>query len=314
VEKKSFGTCTIEAPCKINLHLAIGKRRNDGFHSIESIFATLAFSDTLRLEFTGFDGETRLFTNWETQAEEIPDEKNLIVRAISLFREQTGIKKGLIVRLDKRIPLGSGLGGGSSDAAAALLALNLLSGKALSMQGMREMALVLGSDVPFFLTGGTAFVSGRGETVEPVKSPGRFWVVLVKPPFKSDTAAAYGLLDRFRKQGVIEEKEAIPRETLLCSLQGDSEKWPFFNDFLPVFCREQSASAAAYRGILGSLRGSGASFAGLSGSGSCCFGVFGTKDAAEKASERLRPGGSQKERNNVISTFFLAQRADPVLE
>jgi len=310
VEKKSFGICTIEAPCKINLHLGVGKKRDDGFHSIESIFAALAFSDTLRLEFGGLDGEIRLFTNWETPAEEIPDEKNLIIRAISLFREQTGIKKGLIVRLDKRIPLGSGLGGGSSDAATALLALNLLSGTALSMQSLTEMAAVLGSDVPFFLTGGAAFVNGRGETVEPVKSPDQLCVVLVKPPFKSDTALAYRLLDRLREQGDIQEKGTIHKEDLLRALEGDSEKWPFFNDFLPIFlCKKHSEFASIYRGILESLRGLGASFASLSGSGSCCFGIFRAKEAAQKAAERFR-----KEGNIAITTFFLAHRADPVLE
>jgi 4-diphosphocytidyl-2-C-methyl-D-erythritol kinase len=310
VEKRSFGICTIEAPCKINLHLGIGKKRDDGFHSIESIFTALAFHDTLRLEFGGLDGEIRLFTNWETPAEEIPDEKNLIIRAISLFREQTGFKKGLAVRLDKRIPLGAGLGGGSSDAAAALLALNLLSGAALPMQNLAEMATVLGSDVPFFLTGGTAFVSGRGEIVEPVKSPGNLWVVLVKPSFKSDTALAYSLLDRLREKGEFEEKKAVPRETLLRALESDSEKWPFFNEFLPIFlCQRYNENAVFYHEIFVSLiGGSGASFAGLSGSGSCCFGIFRSKKAAEKAAEKLKEG------NIAISTFFLASRADPVLE
>jgi 4-diphosphocytidyl-2-C-methyl-D-erythritol kinase len=318
VKKKPRGICTIEAPCKINLHLGIGKKKNDGFHSIESIFATLALSDTMRFEFSGQEGETRLFTNWETPSEEIPDEKNLILRAISLFREQTGLKKGLVIRLDKRIPPGSGLGGGSSDAAATLLALNQLSGTTLPIQSMTEMAAILGSDVPFFLTGGTAFVSGRGETVEPLKSPGRLWVVLVKPPFKSDTAFAYRLIDHLREQGDragIEKRRTVSRESLLSALEGDSEKWPFFNDFLPVFlCPERSVNAAVYRGILESLRGLGASFAGLSGSGSCCFGVFRAKNTAEKAAKKLHAGKLYKEGNIAISTFFLAHRADPVLK
>jgi len=308
MEKESLRctTCTIEAPCKINLHLDIGKKRDDGFHSIESIFSTLALSDTIKFEFSALDGEIRLFTNWETPAEEIPDEKNLVLRAISLFREQTGFKKGLIVRLDKRIPLGAGLGGGSSDAAATLLALNALSGAALPIQSLAEMAAVLGSDVPFFITGGTAFVSGRGETVEPLKSPAGLRVVLVKPPFKSDTASAYSLLDRLREEGEVEEKKAVSRENLLRALECDSEKWPFFNDFLPIFLSQRhSANTAIYRGILESLRGLGASFTGISGSGSCCFGVFCTEIKAEKL---------RKEGNIVISTFFLAHRADPVLK
>jgi len=310
VKKKSFGICTIEAPCKINLHLSVGKKRGDGFHSIESIFATLALSDTLRFEVGGQEGEIRLFTNWETSAEEIPDDKNLVLRAVSIFREQTGFKKGLIVRLDKRIPLGAGLGGGSSDAAAALLALNLLSGAAFPISRLAAMAAALGSDVPFFLTGGTAFVSGRGEKVESVKSPEGLWVVLVKPPFASDTASAYRLLDRLRDQGIIEENRAISSETLLHAMSENSEKWPFYNDFLPAFqCREHSEFAANYIGILDSLHNSGASFVGISGSGSCCFCIFCTKIKAEKAAERF-----QEEGNTAILTFFLAHRANPVLE
>jgi 4-diphosphocytidyl-2-C-methyl-D-erythritol kinase len=283
---------------------------DSGFHSIESIFATLAFSDTLRLEFGGSEGEIRLFTNWETPSEEIPDKKNLILRAISLFRGQTGFKKGLFVRLDKRIPLGAGLGGGSSDAAAALLALNLLSGAALPMRRLAAMAAVLGSDTPFFLTVGAAFVSGRGEIVEPVKTPEGLWVVLAKPPFNSDTGSAYRLIDVHRKQGNIKKNAEIPRETLLGALEGDCEKWPFYNDFLPVFLQQgPSANAALYRDILGSLRNSGAAFAGLSGSGSCCFGVFREKSIAEKAAQKHQEKG-----NVATSTFFLAHRANPVLE
>ena len=319
MEKKSFGICTIEAPCKINLHLSVGKKRDDGFHSIESIFATLAFSDTLRFEIGGQKGENRLFTNWETPIEEIPDEKNLILRAISLFREQTGYKKGLTVYLDKRIPLGAGLGGGSSDAAAAFLALNLLSGAALPMCRLESMAAALGSDVPFFLTCGTAFVSGRGETIEQVKTPEGLWVVLAKPPFASDTASAYMLLDRFRAQGQTEEKPVIKREILLGVLEGDSEKWPFYNDFLPAFlCQGPSendfANGAIYRDILESLRNSGSAFAGLSGTGSCCFGVFRAKNKAEKALENLQNGNLLKKVNTARLTFFLAHRANPVLK
>jgi len=319
VEKKSFGICTIEAPCKINLHLSVGKKRDDGFHSVESIFATLAFSDTLRFEIGGSEGGDQLFTNWEVPIEEIPDEKNLILRAISLFREQTGFRKGLIVHLDKRIPLGAGLGGGSSDAAATLLALNLLSSPALPMCRLAAMAATLGSDTPFFLTCGTAYVSGHGETVEPVKSPEGLWVVLAKPPFASDTASAYKLLDHLREQGQVVEQAGIKREILLGALEGDSEKWPFYNDFLPAFlCRghseNDSANGAVYRDILESLRNTGASFASLSGTGSCCFGVFRAKNKAEKALENLQTGDHLKKGNTARLTFFLAHKANPVLE
>ena len=324
MEKKPAGICIIEAPCKINLHLRIGERRPDGFHSLESLFASVAFSDTLQFEFSEREGESLLSTNWEVPWQEISEENNLVLRAISLFRERTSFKRGLHVHLDKRIPVGAGLGGGSSDAASTLLAMNLLSEAALSASELNEMASSLGSDVPFFLTGGTAFVSGRGELVEPAKSPQGLWVVLVKPSFSSDTASAFRLLDLVRKQGACEEKvefrEALPKEALIRALEGESGAWPFYNDFLTVFLRSGSLNwenpdqdyktkAGAYRAILESLRDFGASFTGLSGAGSCCFGVFGAKGEAERAAEKLPESG-----NFVRLTFFLAHKANPVLK
>ena len=314
--KKKPAICTIEAPCKINLHLCIGDRRPDGFHTIESLFASLVLSDRLRFQLRG-EG-VFLSTNMETGEEEIPEDKNLIIKAISLFREITGFREGLNIHLYKRIPLGAGLGGGSSDAAATILALNLLSRAGLPAPELQAMAAILGSDVPFFLEGGTAYVSGRGELVEPVKPPQGMWVVLVKPPFSSGTALAYSLLDRARKQRASgERREALSKETLIRALEGESILWPFYNDFLPVFlCAgeekpepESTSRAKTYKAILDLLRDCGASFAGLSGSGSCCFGIFGSKGRAEKAVERFSENG-----NFAGLTFFLARRTDPVLE
>jgi len=345
---------TIEAPCKINLHLGIGQKRPDGFHELESIFASLALGDTLRFERCGEKGAWHLFMNWEVPETPIPPEKNLVLRAVSLFREKTGFNPGLSIDLVKRIPAGAGLGGGSSDAASALLAMNLLSSSALTMDELGEMAALLGSDVPFFLSGGAAFVSGRGEKTEPVKAPGGLWVVLVKPPFSSDTAGAYRLLDEAReraaaspmrepvKQGLPKEelpkeglpKEELPKEALISALAQDPHCWPFKNDFLAVFLdpdrvseREQGeiafAQRAAYRAILGKLRSEGASFAGLSGSGSCCFGVFSARQTAEKAVKAFtrkefgpvfRAADPSNQGIFVRLTFFVAQNSNAVLE
>jgi len=321
------GVCTIDAPCKINLHLSIGERRPDGFHSLESIFATLALADTLRFECTGSGGESALSINHEagreiigddeTAGQIIPQEENLVLKAVSLFREWTGFSAALDIRLDKRIPVGAGLGGGSSDAASTLLALNLLAGKALPMEKLSEMAAILGSDVPFFLYQGAAFVTGRGERVEPVKSPDGLWVVLVKPPFFSDTTCAYRLLDEVREGGqAMAGEEKLPREALIRALENDPGGWPFSNDFLPVFLSfapgrndRRGANAGIYRAILEDLRKAGASFAGLSGAGSCCFGVFPTRKMAEIAEKELSRG-----KNYINLTFFLAQKANAVLE
>jgi len=308
---------TIEAPCKINLFLRIGKKRPDGFHNLESIFAPLALSDTLRFECNGQEGESVLSINHEVAGgvagPEIMPENNLVLKAVSLFRERAGFSHALRIRLDKRIPVGAGLGGGSSDAAATLLALNMLADQALAMGQLAEMAAILGSDVPFFLTGGAAFASGRGERLEPVKTPGG-WVLLVKPPFSSDTAGAYRLLDEAREQVQAETaEEAGPsKAALLKALAEDPVNWRFHNDFLPVFLKRKGAEAAAYKDILESLKKLGASFAGLSGSGSCCFGIFPTKEAAEKALKAEKQLSDGK--NYLNLTFFLAQKVNTILE
>ena len=323
MKKKAAGICTIEAPCKINLHLKIGEKRPDGFHNLESLFAALAFGDTLRFEETQ-KGDCHLFVEWEAPGaaagesipgESIPREKNLVFRAVSLFRERTGYEKGLDIRLFKRIPTGAGLGGGSSDAASTLLALNSLANTGLTIRELGEMASFLGSDVPFFLYRGAAFVSGRGETIEPLEFKGNLWVVLVKPPFSSNTALAYELLDKARESadGAAFAGEYIAKKRIISALGEDPRSWPYYNDFLPVFLAagngENHEKALCYETVLNGLKKEGAVFAGLSGSGSCCFGVFASREEAEKAKKSL-----SGQRNFTKLTFFLAYNADPVLK
>jgi len=319
MKKAITRACTIEAPCKINLHLKIGKKRPDGFHDLESLFAALAFGDTIHFKEAGSKGALSLITEWETTENAIrspiPVEENLVFRAVSLFRKQTGYENGLDIRLYKRIPLGAGLGGGSSDAASTLLALNSMAETALSLKELREMASVLGSDVPFFLSGGAAYVSGRGELIEPVVLSGDLWVVLVKPPFSSNTADAYRRLDETRQKtpSPVIQAEDILKETIINALKGEPRSWPFYNDFLPVFLagsEDEDGKKALYIGnILEDLSRAGAAFKGLSGSGSCCFGIFTAREKAEKAQKEL-----SEHENMAKLTFFLAQRADPVLK
>ena len=325
--------CTIEAPCKINLHLQIGQKRPDGYHDLESLFASLAFGDTLRFESGAKNGAPRtegrhlfchLLMEWEGSSEDIPREqvpmeKNLVFRAVSLFRERTGFDSPLEILVKKRIPGGAGLGGGSSDAASTLLALNFLAGEPLSDGELGEMAAILGSDVPFFLKGGAAYVCGRGEIVESAEIPQNLWVVLSKPPFSSSTASAYRLLDEAREAAAAEEKywaKALSKESIVRALGTDPETWPYANDFLPVFLASPLAretgdpiNAGIYRDIIGTLRETGASFAGLSGSGSSCFGIFRSEKQAEKSEKELSKRG-----NFTKLTFFLARRPIPVLE
>lgn len=308
------GSCAVEAPCKINLHLRVKERRPDGFHELESVFLALSLGDRLEFQLWGEPGRCVIglegSVSREFPLEKIPPEQNLVYRAVSLFRERTGFGPGLRVRLEKRVPLGAGFGGGSSDAAATLRALDTLAGTGLSPEALGEMARELGSDVPFFLEGGAAWVSGRGERLRALGAPRGIAVALVYPGFPSPTAEAFRLLDRVRGAG--EGRGGPPGpgfEESAALLAGGPGGWPFENDFLPVFLAAGGGPAAAYREILGGLKRLGADFSGLSGAGSGCFGIFKDRGAAEKAVKELSGRW-----NFVQLTFPLARSGLGVLQ
>ena len=284
------------APAKVNLHLCAGDRRQDGFHSIESVFLAVDFGDTLYFERLSPANSVEIVMD-RKNSPSLADsalliEENIIFKALSLFREKTGFDMGLKIRVEKRIPIGGGLGGGSSDAAAALLALNKLAGNSLDRDTLLEMGARLGSDVSFFLCGsGAAWVSGRGEVIRPLKAPPLF-LTLVNPGFPSDTADAYRLLDEYRE----EERRRFTTEVHGVGTPSYTEEegekimdlepsaWPFYNDFLPIF---KEPEKSVYQSIISRLKELGARFSGLSGSGSTCFGVFKEKEQAQKAAAAL---------------------------
>lgn len=307
-----YSTLRLLAPCKINLHLKILDKRADGFHNLESVFSLLAFGDTVAVSLLPGGGEIRLGVDYAGpcaafagELDALPREQNLAWKAAALFRETTGSVRGVSVGLVKRIPPGSGLGGGSSDAAAVLAALNTLAGSPLSSKKLLSLAAKLGSDTPFFLCGKeSAWVSGRGERLEPFSPPfADFGVVLVFPPVSSPTARAFGLLDESRagnpayRRGLLAAAGrafARPgRRKLLAALEKNPAGWPFENDFLPLFAKR-------YHAPLRALSESGALFTGLSGSGSACFGIYPGRRNAEKAAAEL-----SGKAYGVQTTFFL---------
>jgi 4-diphosphocytidyl-2-C-methyl-D-erythritol kinase len=326
---------SFRAPCKINLHLRVKDRRSDGYHELESLFLALSFGDTLYFEGMDPSGgekrsqdceillDCRLPGGAVISPEALPPERNSVRRAAALFRARTGFERPLRIRLEKRIPLGAGLGGGSSDAASALLALNELAGTGLSGDVLEEMAAELGSDVPFFIRaaerGGAAFVTGRGERIRPVPGPGNIAVVLVNPGFPSGTAEAFRLLDSRRRERAGDAAgtkaaapgEGGPSEEELIALLGEApSRWPYVNDFLPVFLEAGAEQARkAYRDILSDLKTLGADFSGLTGAGSTCFGVFMDREAAERAVNLL-----YQRWNFVQLTFPLARSGSAVLK
>ena len=175
IKGKRDSMLTALAPAKINLTLEVLGRRPDGYHQIRSVIQTINLCDSLRF---------RLSHDIQFSCDNpgLVLEESLISRAISLLQQATGCSKGATVEISKRIPLASGLGGDSSDAAAILRGLNRLWQLGLSLPELLELAPRLGSDVAFFLYGGTALVEGRGERVTPLPSLPHRWVVLLMPP------------------------------------------------------------------------------------------------------------------------------------
>jgi 4-diphosphocytidyl-2-C-methyl-D-erythritol kinase len=290
----------VAAPCKINTHLRVMDRRTDGFHDIESVFQALSFGDELR-----FVSLKERFVCDVRMDGPVPPERNIVYKAVSAFRLATGFDGGVRIDIEKRIPFGAGLGGGSSDAAAALVALNRMSGSTLSPEGLERLAAELGSDVPFFQSGGTALVTGRGERVRPIDANLSYAVVLVHPGFSSDTAAAYRLLDEARANGSIGSYAGISIERVSAAVRSDPSQWPFFNDFLPALRR----TAPAYDTLLEDLRASGALFSALSGSGSACFGIYSNLSQAYEAEKSLVGRWP-----TVRTAVPLARSGNPVLE
>jgi 4-diphosphocytidyl-2-C-methyl-D-erythritol kinase len=180
-----------KAPAKINLSLDVLHKRADGFHEVEMIMTMVDLAD--RLEMQELSRDTIIISS---QAGYIPlDEKNLAFQAARLIKDRYGVKQGVYIHLDKKIPVAAGLAGGSSDAAAALRGLNRLWQLNIPLQELMELGAELGSDVPFCVSGGTAVARGRGERLQMISSPPQCWIVLAKPPINVSTAEVYGKLN-----------------------------------------------------------------------------------------------------------------------
>lgn len=267
----------VAAPCKINIHLRVLDRRSDGFHGIESVFQTVSFGDELRVESLKERSACEVLMDGP-----VPPERNIVFKAVSAFRRVVPFDGGVRIRVLKRVPFGAGLGGGSSDAASTLIALNRLSGADLDDSALTNLASELGSDVPFFLRGGTAYVVGRGERVQPIPGRDDYFLLLVNPGFESDTAGAFAALDAARASGA---RGGVPltEEAVRSAIREPPGTWPFYNDFLPVL----AALSPDYGRMLEDLRASGSIFSGVSGSGSTCFGVYDSEKASKRAEEAL---------------------------
>lgn len=279
---KSNNSITVTAPAKINLFLEVLGKRPDGYHELETVMQEIDLADTLTLETTGGGMEL-------TCSEPgVPcDESNLVWKAVRLFQEETGVRGGVKAHLVKRIPVAAGLGGGSSDAAAALKGLNILHAKGLSDATLMGMAAQIGSDVPFFIKGGTALCRGRGEAVTPLAVRHRFWYVLLYPDIKVSTAEVYNNL---RIDLTTEKKDANLTYKALLSDSGKRLSLSLFNRLEEVALRLYP-ELQGFKDLLESNLSDGVM---ISGSGSAIFGHCENKDKGEKVRGKLQEQGVEK--------------------
>ncbi|MDR0410777.1 MAG: 4-(cytidine 5'-diphospho)-2-C-methyl-D-erythritol kinase [Treponema sp.] len=269
------------AHCKLNLHLRVKGKRPDGFHDIESVFIPLAFGDKLTFEL---DGEgVDVTVDWKVSHDPIPIAENLVFRATELFRERTGWDGGVRISVEKWIPTGAGLGGGSADAAAVLRTLNMMTHAGLPLVALIDLAIELGSDVPFFLYGTPAFITGRGERVSPIRLRRELFASIIYPGFGIGTGGAFHRLDA-KREVMGTDGQSIPNgeREVIKMFEKPLSEWRFLNDFLPVLLKGEHTSA--YQAMLTVLKA--ADFCGLSGSGSCCFGIWERQSDMENFAER----------------------------
>ncbi|MBI4266948.1 MAG: 4-(cytidine 5'-diphospho)-2-C-methyl-D-erythritol kinase [Chloroflexi bacterium] len=269
----------VPAPAKINLTLEVLGKHPDGFHEIRSVIQAVALCDVLDFRLSPEVIIKSGSPGWMASA-------SLAGRAVNLLRQVTGGAKGVTIEVTKQIPMAAGLGGDSSDAAATLLALNDLWKLGLSKDRLLELAAQLGSDVPFFLYGGTALLTGRGEVVTPLPSLPHSWVVMVVPAvprIPKKTAQLYaGLRQNHYTDGRITER-------LAAVLREGGEFMPslLFNTFENV-AFERFSGLEVYRSHLEKL---GAPNIHLAGSGPVLFSLVNDGPQAEALSTRCRQQG-----------------------
>jgi len=268
-------TVTVFAPAKVNLVLRVLDRRTDGFHNLWSLMQTVQLEDEIAIRLDRDHAGIRLRCDDPSLK---TDQTNLVYRAAEAVLRRCGRTVGVEIALIKRIPMGAGLGGGSSDAAATIVGLSRLLDLGWSVEEMAEVGQALGSDVPFFFFAPSAVVMGRGEQVSPVTISGSRWAVLVNPGFSVETKWAYQELSsrRTQIQALSDVHVALGREPRLSwePVLGAAE-----NDFEdPVF-----RAHPLLQTIKQSLLGMGAEAALLSGSGATVFGVFRDEAKARQA-------------------------------
>jgi 4-diphosphocytidyl-2-C-methyl-D-erythritol kinase len=267
---------SLKAPAKINWFLQILRKREDGYHDIRSVMQCVTLSDDLTFENAG---------SIEVVCDlDIPVCDNIVYKAASLLKKVTSCGRGAKIVVKKNIPVGAGLGGGSSDAAYTLLGLNILWGLGMSDDELGAISAEIGSDVPFFFKCPSALVEGKGEKITPLKIISPIVLLLVKPQISVSTAWAYARFDLYNEKLT---KKPIDIKLFCQALdKGDftSPDMMLYNDFEDVVISEYPV----VREIKHRLLEMGAVISAMSGSGSTVFGVFRSKVEADKAAQSMK--------------------------
>ncbi|MDR1648208.1 MAG: 4-(cytidine 5'-diphospho)-2-C-methyl-D-erythritol kinase [Zoogloeaceae bacterium] len=265
------------APAKLNLFLHVVGRRANGYHLLQTLFRLLDFGDTLR-----FAPRADSAIVLATPLPGVPPEADLTVRAARLLQAESGTRQGVTIHVRKRIPTGGGLGGGSSDAATTLLALNRLWQLGFSRPRLQVLGLALGADVPVFVAGQNAFAEGVGEELTPVVLPPASYLIL-KPPVSVPTAAIFSAPDLCRDTPLMRRVEWTP-------------DFAGHNDLEPVACRLYPEVAEALDWLRTQTRPAPQpSRCRMTGSGACLFAEFTTPEGKRRAEEIVQkiPAGWQ---------------------
>ena len=268
-------TVSLKAYAKVNIGLRINGIRDDGYHTLKTLFQTISIHDNLILELQDERG-----INFSTTGLKVPTgDDNLCVKAAQKLFDRENQKSGIKIRLEKNISVGSGLGGSSSNAATVIRGLNKLLNLDLDNSDMESIALELGADIPFFIRGGCQYAEGIGELLRPGEIKDNFLVLLVIPSISIDTGWAYKNVDYLSLTSDSEDVNLarFPRN-------GESKKRSYFrNDFENLVFSKYAEIGE----IKKQISDSGAAFASLSGSGSAVFGLYDSLDEAENGKEKL---------------------------
>jgi 4-diphosphocytidyl-2-C-methyl-D-erythritol kinase len=253
------------APAKLNLFLHVNGRRADGYHLLQTVFQLIDHGDTLHFTLRDDSALRRV-----TELAGVPEESDLIIRAArllqaELLRRTGALPRGVDIAIDKVLPMGGGVGGGSSDAATTLMALNQLWNAGLSKQELMELGLPLGADIPFFIFGQTAFAEGVGEALQAVQAP-ECWYVVIEPGVMVPTAAIFGSEQLTRDTPLVNIADFSSHSITLGFGRNDLQQVAT-NLFPPV------AEAVEWLGAYGDAR--------MTGSGACVFSAVATEADAD---------------------------------